>query len=141
MLVALGPSRSRITLGTSRVRVALRSSTMSIANRLTPPQDAGVEAEIIGFDSGLTLASNETIVHVSGVTCTVDVGTDPSPSSRLSGGNTIMASARTGAANAMVLTLFSGALAGTTYQLQCLAVTSLGQTLSIVTYISGEMPP
>lgn len=113
---------------------------MSVVNNLTP-QDAAVEVEGVMFDFGLALAAGETITTVTGVTCTVRVGADGSPSSRLSGGNMIVASQRTGAANAAVTTKFGGALGGVTYRLQCVVVTSGGQTLSIVTYISGQTAP
>lgn len=141
ILLATAQPRVRVATEGPRVRtVLLKEDLMSVVNNLTP-QDAGVETEGVGFDYGLALQSGETIVFVTSVTCTVRVGYDPSPSSRLSGGNMIVASQRTGSVSAMVLTKFSGALAGTTYRLQCIAVTSLGQTLSIVTYIAGQAPP
>jgi hypothetical protein len=108
---------------------------MSVENRLTPPQDPGAESESIYFDYGLILATGEALMSVTGVTCVVDAGTDPTPSSRLSGGNALVPSPKTGQVNGAVKTTFSGQLVGTTYKLQCIAVTTLGQTLSIITYI------
>ncbi len=108
---------------------------MSVENRLTPPQDPVVESEIIGFDYGLILASGESLMSVSSVTCVVDAGFDPNPSARLSGGNMLVPSSKSGIMNGQVVTRFSGQFSGTTYKLQCIVVTTLGQTLSITTYI------
>ena len=141
ILVATAQPRVRVATAGSRVRDAfIKADLMSVVNTLSP-QDAAVEVEGIMFDFGLALATGETITTVTGVTCTVRVGADPSPSSRLSGGSMVATSQRTGAASAAVTTKFGGALAGVTYRLQCVVVTSGGQTLSIVTYISGQAPP
>jgi hypothetical protein len=114
---------------------------MSIENRLVPSQDAGVESEFIGFDYGLILQPGESIQSATGVTCVVSVGIDPSPSSRLSGGTSLQLSQKTGVASGMVVTRFGGALSGVTYQLQCVVMTTLMQSLSIITYISGVTAP
>jgi hypothetical protein len=108
---------------------------MAVENRFTPAQDTGVESEVIGFDYGLVLANGEMISSVSNVTCIVDQGYDPNPSSRLSGGNMLASSSKTGAMNAMVVTRFSGQLHGTTYKLQCVVITTGGNTLSITAFI------
>ncbi len=47
----------------------------------------------------------------------------------------LIASSKTGVSNGQVMTRFGGQMTGTTYKLQCVATTTLGQTLSITTYI------
>lgn len=110
---------------------------------LTPPIDATLEFETIGFDFGLAMAATATITSVQSLTCTVHgggTGTDATPSSRLIGGSTIVPSKATGLASQAVAQQFGNAVAGVKYLLQCVANTSDGQKLSLWARIDCVLP-
>jgi hypothetical protein len=98
---------------------------------LFPPIDATVEQETIGFDFGPALKAGVTITSVATITCAVHSGTDATPSARLVGGSSIVASQATGAPSAAVAQNIGNMLAGVTYVLQCVVNTSDGQKLSL----------
>jgi hypothetical protein len=105
---------------------------MSQAALLLPPIDAG-EIETFAFDFSLDLG-NATIVSVVSVTCTVSANSsnpDASPSSRVIGPSQIGASQKTGMPASTVLQQFGNMLANVTYVLQCFAMTSGGDKLSL----------
>lgn len=106
---------------------------MSLAPPLSPPIDADVEYETLGFDYGYVLVDGETISAVDSMTCTVVSGTDVSPQDRLIGMPQIAAALSTGAPNSRVLQMIGGCLAGVTYEIQCVARTTDGQRLSLRT--------
>ena len=107
---------------------------------LTPPIDATLELETIGFDFGLALAATTTIASVQSLTCAVHKGTDASPSSRLIGGTTIVPSKSTGLVAQAVAQNIGNAIAGVTYLLQCVVNTSDGQKLSLWARIACVLP-
>jgi hypothetical protein len=141
-LRATATKRFRIAAAQPRRRIAtLRPNlTMSQARDLSPPMDAAIEQEIVGFDFGPALAAGVTITGVADLACAVYQGADDSPASRLLGAPQIVASSATGAASAQVNQLFGTMVAGTTYRLQCLVTTSDGQTLSLWTHVASSAP-
>lgn len=80
-----------------------------------------------GFNFTSDLASGETI-STAVVTCTVYSGTDASPSSMISGSDTI--------SGAVVTQLITGGVVGNVYELLCTITTSLGQTLTKPGYLA-----
>jgi hypothetical protein len=112
---------------------------LCIANDLTPPILTG-ETRTIGFDFGPILNSGVTIGSIASVTCTVHYGTDASPSSRLIGAPSIVASEATSAASAGVAQNIGTMQNGVTYTLTCYVDTSDGQVLGIETHISCVAP-
>jgi hypothetical protein len=142
ILRATAAKRFRIAVAQPRRRIAtLRSNLiMSQARDLSPPMDAAIEQEIVGFDFGPALAAGVTITGVVNLACAVYRGADASPSSRLLGAPQLVASSATGAANSQVNQLFGTMVAGTTYRLQCLVTTSDGQTLSLWTHVASNAP-
>lgn len=113
---------------------------MARGNDLTPPIDASVEFETITFDFGPELTPSVTITTVTGVTCALHSGTDATPANRIIGAAQIADSPTNGAANAAVLQLVGGMVAGAKYKLQAVVNTSDGQTLSLWTRISCIQP-
>jgi len=111
---------------------------MAQVDPLEPPIDATYEVETICFDYGMILAPGETIVSVSEMLCNVVSGVDATPSARLVGSSQIAASPTTGAARSAVLQRFGNTNAGCEYSLQCVAVTTDQQSLSIITAIASE---
>lgn len=113
---------------------------MSRTNDLTPPIDSSVELLTIAFDYGWILAGGETIASIVSLTCVVYSGTDPSPSSRLIGSPSIIASPRSGAAAAAVAQQVGSMVAGVEYRLQCVVLTSLGNKPSLWTHFQCVAP-
>ena len=112
------------------------------ANDLSPPIDAGVEKETVGFDFGPALAPGVTIVANPApvLGCSVYSGSDNAAASRILSSPMIVASARTGAAQAQVNALFGTMVANVVYRLSCAVVTSDGQTLNLWTHWSAQNP-
>ena len=113
---------------------------MSQGNDLSPPQDAGVELENIGFDFGPELAVGEYILSIQEITCTADSGFDPAAQSHLGASNSIVTSTATSQPNAQVNTQVGGLLGEVTYLLQCVVNTSGLQRLSLYTHLAGKTP-
>jgi len=78
------------------------------------------ETKQLTFDYSSDLGAGETITSTA-VSCSVWSGTDPSPTSLVSGSATISGS--------LVLQLITGGLAGVIYFVRCLATTNAGQVL------------
>jgi hypothetical protein len=91
-----------------------------------PPKLLGASQNVT-FDFTSSLAVGETITSQS-VTASVFSGTDPSPSSILSGVAT--------SAGSVVTQLVTGGVAGTVYELLCTANTSASQTLQLSAYLA-----
>lgn len=81
----------------------------------------------VPFDFISRLGGSETI-STQVVTCTVWSGTDPSPSSMISGSASHSGS--------VVTQLVIGGVAGVTYYLLCRITTSLGQTLDLAGFLT-----
>jgi hypothetical protein len=113
---------------------------MSQGNDLSPPQDAGVEYENIGFDYGPALAAAEQISSVIAVTCTADQGFDPDAQTRLSGVTNIVTSVSSSQPNQQVNTQIGFLLGGVTYLIQCVVQTSANQKLSLFTHLPAITP-
>lgn len=113
---------------------------MARTNDLTPPIDTTVELLTIGFDFGPVLGVGETIASIASLTCSVYSGTDASPSSRLIGGSSIVASKATGAASSGIAQQVGSMLAGVTYLLQCVVLTTGGNRPSLWTHLSCVQP-
>ena len=111
---------------------------MAQAEPLSPPIDATFEVETIGFDYGFVLAPGETIVSVSEMLINVLSGTDASVTTRLIGSPQVANSVSTNAPRAMVLQKVGNVLAGCNYGLQCVVLTTDGQSLSIQTQLPSE---
>lgn len=108
---------------------------------LTPPIDATLEIETICFDYGLLLQEGApTIVSVGSMICSVIYGTDASASARLIGASAISASRETGASAAAVLQQVGNMVAGVIYLIQCVAVVSDGQHLSLTARLRCVQP-
>jgi hypothetical protein len=107
---------------------------------LVPAQDAGKEAEIIGFDFGPIMSSGDFITSVTELSCTVVKGVDYNAASRWIGTTLLVPSTKTGAGNCQVNKLFQYAQAGVRYRLQCVVTTNQGLRLSLYTHISGQTP-
>lgn len=105
---------------------------------LEPPIDAVFETETIGFDYGMVLAPGETLVSVEQMLCGLVSGVDANPSSRLIGLPQILESGTTGALRAEVRQKIGGMLAGCCYAVQCVAVTTDGQHLSLQALVPVE---
>lgn len=103
---------------------------MSQATDLSPAADPG-EVEIITFDFGPMLSAGETISGTPVITPYVVQGKAVASSGNLSGSPSVVASPGTGAANSAVQQKVGAMVGGSTYQYQCVAVTSAGQTLSL----------
>jgi hypothetical protein len=85
------------------------------------------EQVVVPFDFISRLGPTETI-STKVVTCVVYSGTDPSPSSMISG-----AASHSGT---IVSQLVIGGVAGVIYELHCTITTSLGQTLILSAYLA-----
>lgn len=107
---------------------------------LTPPIDSSVEQELMTFDFGPILATSETITTISSVSCDVFEGSDTHAFDRLLASPVVAASPTTGAAAAAVVQSIGNMIGGTTYRLQCLVTTSLGQKLSLWTHLACQTP-
>lgn len=113
---------------------------MSQTNDLMPPIDSSVELLTIAFDFGLVLGVGETIASITSLTCAAYIGTDASPSSRLIGSPSIIASAKTKAASSAVAQQVGSMLAGVTYRLQCVVLTTAVNELSLWTHFACVQP-
>jgi hypothetical protein len=113
---------------------------MSQTNDLLPPIDSSVEVLTIGFDFGRVLASGESIASIVELTCEVYLGADPSPASRLIGTPAIIASQQTKVAAAAVAQQVGSMLAGATYRLQCVVLTTQGNQPSLWTHFACVEP-
>ena len=112
---------------------------MAQTNDLSPPIDAGVEQETVGFDFGLVLGQGVT-VSAPTVTCAVYSGTDATPAARLLSVPTIVPSKGTAAPAAQVNMLVGTMLDGVIYRLTCSVSTSDGQTLVLFTHLACAAP-
>jgi hypothetical protein len=81
------------------------------------------------FDYSNVLATGETITSAA-MTCTVESGTDATPSARLISSPTVVTSPKSGTATAAVKQSVGTCVNGVVYMLRCLATTSGGQVLS-----------
>lgn len=108
------------------------------ANDLTPI-DSTVEILTIGFDN-FGLASGETIASIESVTCVAFMRVDDAASTRLIGDPSIVASAKTGAASSAVAQQIGMMVAGVTYRLQCVVLTSQGNKLSVWMHVPCVAP-
>ena len=99
------------------------------------------EQEYIYFDFGPGLAWGVTINGTPTVTCSVVVGNDPAPQSRVLSAPQVIASAETGAPLQCVKVLVGNMVPGTTYQLWCLAPCSNSETKSIRWNLPCSSPP
>ena len=128
-----------------RVRTAtlVPNWPMSQAQDLVPPIDADGEEETIGFDfgpainplypkvdSGVRLVTNPA-PSITCQTSAVSAVQDPNAPNLILSAPSLVASKRTGAPSAQWNILFGNTLAGVTYMLRCLALTTDGQQLSI----------
>ena len=111
---------------------------MSLTNILTPPIDPNVEFENVAFDYGKILAPGVTLTGTPVVTCIAVKGPDVGGPSRLVGSPMIAPSPSSGAPGGAVIQLVGGMIAGTTYQLQCVAPTTDAQILSLYTYLTCQ---
>lgn len=136
-LLALARRRLRMATPLPRhLTITFRPNIMSQTQDLSPPIDAVVEQEIVGFDFGPVLAAGVGITSVVGVTCAVYRGADTNPAARLLGAAQVAPSQATGAPNAQVNQLVGTMLAGATYRLQCTVTTGDGQTLDLWTHLA-----
>jgi hypothetical protein len=139
-MAATAFERVKTATAVERSPVAVgRSNTMSQTNPLSPDIDATVEFETVTFDYGLILAAGATITSAT-VTCSVVSGTDPAPSSRVVGSPSNTRPLQIGAASAAMSQLVGAMVAGVTYRLQCVATTSDGQSLSLWTHLTCQVP-
>lgn len=113
---------------------------MSQTNDLTPPIDSSVELLTAGFDFGPVAGVGETIASITALTCAVYIGADANPSSRLIGSPSIVASKKTGVAALGVTFQVGSMLAGVTYRLQCVVLTTAGNELSLWTHFACVQP-
>lgn len=113
---------------------------MAQTNTLQPPIDAETEIETICFDFGMVLAEGETIASISSILCEVFSGTDEDAADRLIDPAQIAASPTTDAPRAAVLQKVGTMLGDVVYRLQCLVVTTDGQTLSLWTHLPCVTP-
>lgn len=93
----------------------------------SPADDA--ESEVFAFDFAARLGASETLSS-SGWTIKVVSGVDPTPTARLVGSTNI-----SGTQSKQRL---AGLVAGATYELTAVAVTSAGNTLALVGYVTCE---
>src|SRR5271168_3924127 len=110
---------------------------MSQTNDLSPPIDSSVELLTMGWDFGYVLAAGETIISIVEVTCSVgqfSSGADPNLASRMIGEPAIVTSPKTGIAAAAVAQQVGSMLAGVTYRLQCVVLTTQGNQPSLWTH-------
>lgn len=89
------------------------------------------EVEVYAFDFTNDLYPGDSIVGATW-TCTVDQGTDGSPSARLKGSPWFVSSTQT----AQVL---QGGVAGTSYIIQAVVTTQLGYTVSLYSHSRCEV--
>jgi hypothetical protein len=108
------------------------ATELSACPDLLPPIDAGVEQAIVKFDFSNRLALGVFIVSAA-VTISVESGsgTDATPALRLIGGPTLISSPYTGEPRTAVSQMVGNCVADIFYQLQCVATTSDGQSLSL----------
>lgn len=145
-IVALGQPRQIIAAGMPRNRVILGiSNNVAQTNDLQPPIDAVVEVETVTFDYGRILVSSAYVTTIVAVSCTVfqsdsDSVVDPTPQNRLISSAVIAPSPNSGLANQAVAQLVGTMIGGITYLLQCVVQTSDGQTLSLWTHITCDIP-
>jgi hypothetical protein len=97
-----------------------------ISNRVIFPAKAASESLLLQFNFLSRLAPAETINSVA-VSAAVWSGNDSSPSGIISGAASI--------SGTTVTQLVVGGVLGTTYELSCLATTSLGQKLLLAGYL------
>ncbi len=112
---------------------------MADITTLLPPIDAGIEQEIVAFDYGMVL-TNATISTVVAINIFVLSGVDPAPTSRVIGVAQVAPSPTTGVAATAVLQKFGNMLDQVVYGLQCVALTSDGQTLCCDAELPSRKP-
>jgi hypothetical protein len=108
---------------------------MPQAQNALVPIDAVLEERLISFDYGLELTSGATVTTILGLTCSVVTGVDPIAQSRILSAPAIVDAAAppfgTGLAMAAVSVMIGEMVAGVTYLLQCVVLTSDDQHLSV----------
>jgi hypothetical protein len=108
---------------------------MPLAQNALVPIDAVLEERLISFDFGLELTSGADVTSIISLTCTVVTGVDPIAQSRILSAPAIVNAAAppfgTGVAMGAVSVMIGEMVAGVTYLLQCVVMTSDEQHLSV----------
>jgi len=148
-LLAFDEDRPRLVTGVQyrNLIAQFESVQMARTNPLFPPIDAVVEKENITFDFGLLLSPGANLVSVVNVFCTVAAQSlvqDPSASTRVLTAPIIINAPNppvgSGIQTAAVLVQIGTCVGWVTYVVQCVAIASDGQQLSIWAYLPCVTP-
>ena len=108
-----------------------------------PPLGAVIQEVTLTFDFGPMLPAGVTLTGAPTVTCTVESGVDPDPSSRLLGPAVIGTApppSGSNVPNAAVLQQIGSGVADVTYLLVCSCPTSVGDVAELWSLISCVEP-
>lgn len=109
-------------------------------NDIGPAIDSVDEQPTVTFDFGPLLAAGASVTSVVAIRCAAYQGVDALASTRLLGPSQLTTSPSTGSGSAAVAQLVGGMVAGVTYRIQCVALTSDGQVLSLWTHLPCVAP-
>jgi hypothetical protein len=90
------------------------------------PSDPDVESEVYTFDFRRDVAAGETLSSAT-FSIALVAGSDASPAARLSGAASV--------SGTKASQRIAGLKSGATYRLQCVATTSLGNTVSLYSFV------